>query len=90
MVPAQFFAENQNGEHGKDDQGNDLLDDFELGKRKDAEPDPICGHLERVFEKGNALRDCANEALAAMEADGKLKAIEAEWLQTATGAPLIK
>jgi polar amino acid transport system substrate-binding protein len=43
-----------------------------------------------VFEKGNALRDCANEALAAMEADGKLKAIEAEWLQTATGAPLIK
>ena len=22
--------------------------------------------------------------------DGKLKAIEAEWLQTATGAPLIK
>lgn len=43
-----------------------------------------------VFEKGNTLRDCVNEALAAMEADGKLKAIEAEWLQTATGAPLIK
>lgn len=43
-----------------------------------------------VFEKGNKLRDCANEALAAMEADGKLKSIEAEWLQTATGAPLIK
>lgn len=43
-----------------------------------------------VFEKGNALRDCANEALASMEADGKLKAIETEWLQTATGAPLIK
>ncbi len=43
-----------------------------------------------VFEKGNALRDCANAALAAMEADGRLKAIEAEWLQTATGAPLIK
>ncbi len=43
-----------------------------------------------VFEKGNALRDCANEALAAMTADGKLQAIEAEWLQTATGAPLIK
>lgn len=43
-----------------------------------------------VFEKGNKLRDCANEALAAMQADGKLGAIEAEWLQTATGAPLIK
>lgn len=43
-----------------------------------------------VFEKGNKLRDCANEALAAMTADGKLKAIEAEWLQAATNAPLIK
>jgi polar amino acid transport system substrate-binding protein len=43
-----------------------------------------------VFEKGNKLRDCVNEALAAMESDGKLKAIETEWLQTATGAPLIK
>lgn len=48
------------------------------------------GGIGLVFEKGNALRDCANEALAAMVADGKLQAIEAEWLQTATGAPLIK
>lgn len=48
------------------------------------------GGIGLVFEKGNALRDCANEALAAMAADGKLQAIEAEWLQTATGAPLIK
>jgi polar amino acid transport system substrate-binding protein len=43
-----------------------------------------------VFAKGNALRDCVNEALKAMTADGKLKAIEAEWLQTATNAPVIK
>jgi len=43
-----------------------------------------------VFEKGNKLRDCVNDALAAMQADGKLKAIEAEWLQAAAGAPLIK
>jgi polar amino acid transport system substrate-binding protein len=48
------------------------------------------GGIGLVFEKGNALRDCANEALKSMEADGKLQAIEAEWLQTATGAPLIK
>ncbi len=48
------------------------------------------GGIGLVFEKGNALRDCANEALAAMKADGKLQAIETEWLQTATGAPLIK
>ena len=25
MVPAQFLAENQNGEHGKDDQGNEMV-----------------------------------------------------------------
>lgn len=43
-----------------------------------------------VFEKGNKLRDCANEALAAMQADGKLGAIETEWLETATGAAQIK
>lgn len=43
-----------------------------------------------VFEKDAKLRDCVNEALAAMTADGKLKAIEAEWLQAAAGAPLIK
>lgn len=52
-------------------------------------PDDTDG-IGLVFEKGNALRDCANEALKSMEADGKLQAIEAEWLQTATGAPLIK
>jgi polar amino acid transport system substrate-binding protein len=43
-----------------------------------------------VFEKGNGLRDCVNEALKAMQADGKLKAIEVEWLETATGAAVIK
>jgi polar amino acid transport system substrate-binding protein len=46
--------------------------------------------LGMVFEKGNALRDCVNDALKAMQADGKLQAIETEWLQQATGAPLIK
>ena len=43
-----------------------------------------------VFEKGNALRDCANAAIAEMKADGTLAAIEAEWLEAATGAPVIK
>ena len=43
-----------------------------------------------VFEKGNALKDCANAALAEMKADGSLAAIEAEWLAEATGAPVIK
>lgn len=43
-----------------------------------------------VFEEGNPLRDCANEAIAAMTEDGKLAAIEAEWLQEATGVPVIE
>lgn len=43
-----------------------------------------------VFEAGNPLRDCANEAIAAMTEDGKLAAIEAEWLQEATGVPVIE
>ncbi|SPH23328.1 L-cystine-binding protein FliY [Defluviimonas aquaemixtae] len=43
-----------------------------------------------VFEEGNPLRDCANEALAAMVADGKLAEIEAEWLQQATGVPVVE
>ena len=43
-----------------------------------------------VFEKGNPLRDCANAALAEMSADGKLAEIETEWLEAATGVPVIK
>jgi polar amino acid transport system substrate-binding protein len=43
-----------------------------------------------VFEKGKALKTCVDEALNAMAADGKLKAIETEWLQSATGAAVIK
>ncbi len=48
------------------------------------------GGAGMLMEKGKALKGCVDEALAAMKADGKLKSIEAEWLQTATGAPLIK
>ncbi|MEZ5779680.1 MAG: ABC transporter substrate-binding protein [Paracoccaceae bacterium] len=43
-----------------------------------------------VFAEGNPLRDCANEALAEMTADGKLESVEAEWLQEATGVPVIE
>ncbi len=43
-----------------------------------------------VFEKGNGLRECVNAALKSMKDDGKLMAIETEWLETATNAPVIK
>lgn len=42
-----------------------------------------------VFEEGNPLRDCVNEALAALDEQGELDAIEQEWLADATGAPVI-
>ena len=41
-----------------------------------------------VFEKGNPLRDCVNEALAALEEDGTLAEIQQKWLSD-TVAPEI-
>jgi polar amino acid transport system substrate-binding protein len=66
----------------------DLTDGIVLGQFGNS--DDGSDGLGIVFEKGKALRDCVNDALKAMQADGKLQAIEAEWLQQATGAPLIK
>lgn len=42
-----------------------------------------------VFELDNPLVGCVNEALAALEADGTLDAIEQQWLSDNTGAPVI-
>mmetsp|Transcript_18332 Transcript_18332/g.29382 ORF Transcript_18332/g.29382 Transcript_18332/m.29382 type:complete len:272 (-) Transcript_18332:5347-6162(-) len=43
-----------------------------------------------LMPEGSALKTCVDEALAAMTANGSLAAIEAQWLQEATGVPLIK
>lgn len=43
-----------------------------------------------LMEDGNPLRECVNDALAAIKADGTLAAIEAEWLQETTGVPVIE
>lgn len=43
-----------------------------------------------LMREGSALKSCVDEALAAMTANGKLATLEAEWLQEATGVPLIK
>lgn len=42
-----------------------------------------------VFEEGNPLRDCVNEALAALESSGRLDDIEQEWLSDVVDAPVI-
>ncbi|GIL02060.1 MAG: amino acid ABC transporter substrate-binding protein [Alphaproteobacteria bacterium] len=43
-----------------------------------------------LMPEGSALRTCVDEALEALKADGTLAAIEAEWLQEATGVPVIE
>jgi polar amino acid transport system substrate-binding protein len=41
-------------------------------------------HFGMTFVKGNPLRACVNEALAALKASGKLQAITTEWLSKKT------
>jgi polar amino acid transport system substrate-binding protein len=45
-------------------------------------------HLGMVFEKGNSLVTCVNDALAKLRADGTLKSLETKWLQA--GVPVLK
>ena len=40
-----------------------------------------------LFEKGNPLVACANQALATLKSDGTLAAIEKQWLSSAVDAP---
>lgn len=43
-----------------------------------------------LMEEGNPLKDCVDAAIAALVDSGELAAIEAEWLQAATGVPVIE
>jgi len=43
-----------------------------------------------VFEEGNALRDCVNEALASLRENGTLDQIEQEWLADKANAPVLE
>lgn len=47
-------------------------------------------HFGALMTEGNPLKECVDAALAAMKEDGTLATIEAEWLQEATGVPLIE
>jgi polar amino acid transport system substrate-binding protein len=47
-------------------------------------------HFGMLFEEGNALRDCVNEALAALKDDGTLDEIQQEWLSERTSAPVLE
>jgi len=43
-----------------------------------------------LMEDGNPLRECVDAALAALTESGQLAEIEAQWLQEATGVPIIE
>ena len=43
-----------------------------------------------VFEKGNLLVSCVNQALIALRSDGTLQDLQDQWLAEAAGAPVLK
>ncbi|WP_227268537.1 ABC transporter substrate-binding protein [Roseobacter weihaiensis] len=47
-------------------------------------------HFGALMTEGNPLKECVDTALATLKENGTLAAIEAEWLQEATGVPLIR
>lgn len=47
-------------------------------------------HFGMVFELDNPLAECVNAALAEMDGDGTLAALQQEWLAEATGAPVFE
>jgi polar amino acid transport system substrate-binding protein len=47
-------------------------------------------HFGMLFEEGNPLRDCVNEALSALKDDGTLEEIQQQWLAENTSAPVLE
>jgi polar amino acid transport system substrate-binding protein len=47
-------------------------------------------HFGMLFEEGNTLRDCVNEALASLKTDGTLAQLQQQWLAQKTSAPVLE
>ena len=47
-------------------------------------------HFGMLFEEGNPLRDCVDDALAELKDDGTLDKIQQEWLSEKASAPVLK
>jgi len=47
-------------------------------------------HFGMVFQKGNPLVRCVNQALARIKLTGQLKRIQQTWLARVTGAPILR
>ena len=43
-----------------------------------------------LFQKGNPLVPCVNEALAALKSDGTLASIEKQWLSDTVDVPVLQ
>jgi len=47
-------------------------------------------HFGLVFDKGNPLVGCVNEALSKLNGDGTLQRLQEQWISKAGGAPVLK
>jgi polar amino acid transport system substrate-binding protein len=47
-------------------------------------------HFGMVFQKGNSLRGCVDQALAALTGNGTLRKIQQTWLSKVVGVPTLK
>jgi polar amino acid transport system substrate-binding protein len=47
-------------------------------------------HFGMVFQKGNPLVTCVNQALASLKKTGQLKRIQQKWLAKVVGAPVLR
>ena len=53
MIPTQFFTKVEHGEGGEDGQGDDFLQDFQLGGGIDAVAPAVGRNHEEIFEEGD-------------------------------------
>jgi polar amino acid transport system substrate-binding protein len=75
-LPTAFFVTAVQVENGK------IVGQFEGGSEQE--------YFALAFEKDNPLRDCVNEALAALKEDGTLEDLEQEWLADKASAPVLE
>lgn len=67
-----------------------LLDDGVVLGQFPADASGGLDQFGAILEKDNPLLECVDAGLAAMVEDGSLAAIEAQWLQGATGVPVVQ
>lgn len=67
-----------------------VLDDGVILGQFPAERSENPDQFGMLMEDGNPLKACVDEAIATLQDNGTLAAIEAEWLSETTGVPVIK